>query len=192
MQAAEDKRRLRERARAARQGLPLAEREALSRAACDRVVELAAVASLPAGAVVLGYAASPEELDPAVALARLSARGVRVAYPRVSGPDALTLHACGPEELEPGPFGIRQPCESSATVDRDGISLVIVPGIAFDLRGHRIGYGGGYYDRLLPALRLATSVGVAFDGQIVGEVPAQEHDARVQWVVTPTRTVRAR
>ncbi len=186
-----DKQRIREHARAARRALPPDEHELLSRAACERLLVLPQVTTLPQGSVVLGYAASAEELDPAHALDALRARGMRIAYPRVSGPGSLSLHECDPGTLEPGPFGIRQPCETATALTASRVAFVIVPGVAFDRTGHRLGYGGGFYDRLLTPMQ-ASLAGIAFDGQLVDEVPVEAHDVRVHWVVTPTRTLRAR
>ena len=70
---------------------------------------------------------------------------------------------------------------------------MIVPGVAFDETGARLGYGGGYFDRLLPMLRAdCARIGVAFDEQVLAEIPAEEHDAHVDVVVTPTRVHPAR
>lgn len=189
---ARSKQRIRDRARAARRGLPAEDRDLLSRLACKRLLTVTPVASLASGTVVLGYAASPEELDPVFALDELRDRGVRVALPRISGPGTLALHECTPADLVEGPFGISQPCETSSTIGPDQVRVVIVPGVAFDTHGRRLGYGGGYYDRLLASMRSATFVGLAFDGQLAEEIPAEPHDIRMHWVVTPTRSFDAR
>ena len=67
----------------------------------------------------------------------------------------------------------------------DELDLIIVPGVAFDHAGHRIGRGGGFYDRLLPQYR-AVRVGICFGFQYLETIPAQEHDIRMDWVVTET------
>jgi 5-formyltetrahydrofolate cyclo-ligase len=73
----------------------------------------------------------------------------------------------------------------------ESIDAVIVPGVAFDPQGRRLGYGGGFYDRLLPRLRDdCLRVGVAYDEQLVDELPVAEHDAHVHAVVTPSRVLR--
>ncbi len=196
---AEDKRRIRERARAARQGLPPEERAALSHAACERLLKLPRTFD---ARIVLAYVASPEELNPLHAVIELEKRGARIVMPRITGPGMLSLHYCDAAQLDPtsqdatstleeGPFGIRQPCANSESIAPDQVDLVIVPGIAFDPCGRRVGYGGGYYDRLLPRMRQATLIGIAFDGQITDRVPEEPHDAPVSVVVTPSRTLRA-
>jgi 5-formyltetrahydrofolate cyclo-ligase len=77
-------------------------------------------------------------------------------------------------------------------VDVAAIDWVLVPGVAFDLAGHRIGYGGGYYDRLLPTLREdAPRIAGAFELQIVERVPASAHDLKVDAIVTEARTIVA-
>lgn len=143
--------------------------------------------------VVLAYAALPSEIDPAPAIWRLRARGAAVAYPRIESPGVLGLHLVGHElELVAGPFGLAQPSEHAPRAARDSIDVVILPGVAFDERGRRLGYGGGYYDRLLPTLRPdCIRIGVAFDEQLLPEIPAEEHDANVAIVVTPSRVIRA-
>jgi 5-formyltetrahydrofolate cyclo-ligase len=68
---------------------------------------------------------------------------------------------------------------------------ILLPGIAFDKRGMRLGYGGGYYDRLLPQCRPAcVRIGIGFDEQLLAEIPAEDHDEHVDIVVTPSRVIR--
>ena len=85
-----------------------------------------------------------------------------------------------------GKFQIREPAASCSELPLDGFDLVLVPGLAFDLRGRRLGRGRGYYDRLLAEVRGA-KFGVAFDEQIVAEVPNTSHDVCVDFILTPTR-----
>lgn len=179
---------LRESTRAARQGILAEKRPAFARAAADRALELQEVLR---ATHVLGFAATPEELDPDPLLQALHARGATICLPRITGPGALSVHAYAPGvPLEDGPFGLRQPPADAPTIALDVIDLVIVPGVAFDSTGARLGFGGGYYDRLLARLPLATRVALAFDNQVVAKVPEGPHDQRVDIVVTPTRTLR--
>jgi 5-formyltetrahydrofolate cyclo-ligase len=142
--------------------------------------------------IVLGYHPTHAELDPRAALASLRETGVTIVLPRIVGPGALTLHEVGPfEGLEEGPHGIRQPSVTTPEVARADIDIVIVPGVAFDASGARIGYGGGYYDRLLDRLPSARRIGMAFDVQLVGSIPHEPHDCHMHMVVTPTQVVRA-
>ena len=89
-------------------------------------------------------------------------------------------------DLEVGQFGIREPRASCPRISLNRLDLILVPGIAFDLNGHRLGRGKGYYDRLLAELQ-GEKCGVAFDQQIVSRVPVEPHDMRLNCIVTPTR-----
>ena len=163
--------------------------------AAERVAEaLLALPELAEAHVVLGYGATPEELDPALALAELTALGVTIAYPRIEAPGVLGIHTVlDPSELVSGPFGLREPSADAPRIDPAEVDAVIVPGVAFDEHGRRLGYGGGYYDRLLPLLRPdCARIGLAFDEQLLPQIPAEEHDEHVDLVVTPTRVIRAR
>jgi 5-formyltetrahydrofolate cyclo-ligase len=179
----------RARARRARDGVEHAERRVAAHALARALLELR---ELLAATVVLGYASLPNELDPAPALWRLRKRGVRIAYPRIESPGVLGMHYVDHEmELVPGPFGLAQPGEHAPRAPHDAIDAVIIPAVAFDEQGARLGYGGGYYDRLLPMMRPdCIRIGVAFDEQVLERIPAEEHDAFVDIVVTPHRIIR--
>ena len=112
----------------------------------------------------------------------------RVALPRISDAD-LTFHwvACR-EELRPGRFGISEP-PAEASEAGNGFDLILVPGLAFDLRGGRLGRGKGYYDRFLPTAS-GLRVGVCFEDQIVEAIPGEPHDVRMDFVVTPSAISR--
>jgi len=123
------------------------------------------------------------------------ASGRRLVLPRVDR-DAreLALHAIADldADVAPGYVGIPEPRAACASVAPAEVDFVLVPGVAFDAQGRRLGYGGGFYDRLLPRLRPdAVLVAGAFDEQVVGAVPAASHDARVPLIVTPTRVIVA-
>jgi 5-formyltetrahydrofolate cyclo-ligase len=93
-------------------------------------------------------------------------------------------------ELAPGPWGLLQPPEKEAVwVDdlADGFDLVVVPGVAFDLRGHRIGHGGGFYDRVLYCTQ-AYKVGLVYGELLLEEIPNEPHDIPVDAVVTESAT----
>ena len=113
--------------------------------------------------------------------------GKRIAVP-LCRPASRELIACrieGFDELECGHYGIREPQEDLIRpVPPEEIDAVVVPAVAFDRRGHRLGYGGGYYDRFLPGASRATRIGVAFARQIVTEIPADPHDVRMDRIMT--------
>jgi 5-formyltetrahydrofolate cyclo-ligase len=182
------KRELRRQVRAARGGLGLEARACAASAVAARLLSLPEIAGARA---VLAYAATGEELDPAPVVAALRARGVRIAYPRVCGPGEISLHWAADEELRPGYCGILEPVENAESASIDDIDLVLVPGVAYDGSCRRLGMGGGFYDRLLPNLPAGSiAVGLAFDEQVVSEIPCESHDVALAIVVTPTRTLR--
>lgn len=90
-----------------------------------------------------------------------------------------------------GKFQIREPGATCPELVLTAFDLVLVPGVAFDPRGRRLGRGRGYYDRLLSEVR-GVKCGVAFEEQVVGEVPAEPHDTGVDCVVTPTRWIKVK
>jgi len=168
------------------------QRAARGTAAEDLARALLALPELAAVQTVLAHAALPNELDPLPAIWLLRKRGVRIAYPRIEAPGVLDLHFVDHEfDLVPGPFGLAQPTAHAPRTPHTLIDAVIVPGVAFDERGTRLGYGGGYYDRLLPMCRPdCVRIGVAFDEQLLAHIPAEDHDASMDVIVTPTRVLR--
>ena len=183
------KRAARARAGSARDRL---DRRARQQASADAALLLLDLPDLAPVRVVLAYSALPAEIDPLPAVSVLRRRGVTIAYPRIESPGVLGVHVVDDElELVAGPFGLEQPREQAPRAALHLIDAVIVPGVAFDESAARVGYGGGYYDRLLPRLRPdCLRIGLAFDEQILPEVPAEEHDATVDLIVTQTRVIR--
>lgn len=87
-------------------------------------------------------------------------------------------------DLKPGKFGIPEPVEP---VRAGALNLILVPGIAFDRTGNRLGRGGGFYDRLLAEYPGATAIGLCFDFQLVDSLPVEPHDRPVNWIVTESQ-----
>ena len=178
MDPAEAKKRLRQEMRRRVEAL------APARRALEEELVTAAIQDTPewraAGRVLL-YRSLPTEFS-TVGLANGAWRaGKRVAMPRVTGPGQLALHDVRAwTDLRPGAFGIHEPKADLPEVAAEAVDLAIVPGVAWTKRGERLGRGGGYYDRLTPRLRLAW--GVAFDVQVVGDLPTQGHDVAVHRV----------
>jgi 5-formyltetrahydrofolate cyclo-ligase len=109
----------------------------------------------------------------------------RVLLPVVTGPDTMELREyLGPGSMGTGAFGISEP-QGSAFTDYASIDLAVIPGVAFDASGNRLGRGRGYYDRMLPKLASCGvhTIGVAFDFQKVPEVPCLPHDMKVDEVL---------
>jgi 5-formyltetrahydrofolate cyclo-ligase len=134
------------------------------------------------GMVVGGYHALPEEADPALLLEALVARGCHIAFPRVAAKDQpLEFHRIPDGEvMAKGAYGIREPPDHWPRAVPD---LVLVPLLAFDASGHRLGYGGGFYDRTLEKLRVR-AVGIAYAGQQVDILPRGAHDCPLDAVLT--------
>lgn len=118
-------------------------------------------------------------------LALLDDSGKTALFPRVHGEDLAFYPARGIDAFVPGRFGIPEPPEGPA-FPVDDIDLIFVPGISFDRIGHRIGYGKGYYDRLMRANGHVRTVGVCFDECFVDRLPADSWDVQVECVVTQT------
>ncbi len=186
----ETKRALRERVLAARDSLPPEFRAAASAAICRA---LARRGDFAAASTVLLTSPFGSEWDTMPLLLIALERGKAVALPRVNA-TAHTLELCRLSEpsrdVGPGYRGIPEPQSHCALIAADAIDWVLVPGIAFDTAGHRLGYGGGYYDRLLPQLRRdAARIAGAYEMQLVDRVPAGAHDVPVQGLATELRTV---
>jgi 5-formyltetrahydrofolate cyclo-ligase len=157
---------------------------------------------------VMLYAPMPEELDVWPLLADGLKAGKVVALPRFvrawrghparstgSRQDARSAEAYIPcrvrnlaLDIVTGAFGIREPAAHCAELPINGLDLILTPGLAFDLSGRRLGRGRGFYDQILAARR-GTACGVAFDQQIVTEVPVAPHDVLVNCMLTPTRWI---
>jgi 5-formyltetrahydrofolate cyclo-ligase len=140
------------------------------------------------GAVVSGFAAIRDEINPAPLMTWLQAEGFRLALPVMQGKGKpLMMRAWSPgDAMSPAAWGIAEPLDDKPTVDPD---VVLVPLLAFDTRGYRIGYGGGYYDRTLQRLRKlkpVVAIGLAYDEQRVDAVPVESYDQRLDWVLTPS------
>lgn len=175
---------------ARRDALGLDARARLSAAALERTGDLDAFRQ---ARVVLGYASFGSELDTRPFLHAVLAGGRMLVLPRVDrAARRLALHQVRDLETEllPGTWGIPEPvparCRTVAPADVD---FVLVPGLVFDPRGGRIGYGAGYYDRLLAAWPEPTPplVAAAFELQVVPAVPVLANDRRVDLVVTESR-----
>ena len=172
----------------ARDALPA---DARAHAGAAIVASLAAREDFRAARTLLLSLAFRSEWETRPLLAAALALGKVVGAPRVD-PAKRMLQACAVTDLErdlgPGYLGIDEPLPHCPALPLDRIDWVLVPGVAFDTVGHRIGYGGGYYDRLLPLLRSdARRVAGAFELQVVERVPAATHDLRIDALVTERR-----
>ena len=181
---------LRARILALRDALPPRAHAQASHAIAERI---AALPSLAAATTILATLPFRSEWDTHPLIGAWLARGITVAVPRVDR-DArmLVLHAIGDlsTQVVSGAMGLPEPRADLPVVAADAVDWVLVPGVAFDARGRRLGYGGGYYDRLLPAITVhAPRVAGAFDLQVVDDVPTATHDLCVDCIVTERRTL---
>ena len=142
------------------------------------------------GAVVAGYHVHRDEADPALLLRALAAAGAHIAFPRVIAKDAaLEFHLVPDGEiLHPGAYGIHEPLAHWPRAIPD---ILLVPLLAYDDHGYRLGYGGGYYDRTLAdlsgaALPQARAIGIAYAGQRMDFLPHDAHDYPLHAVLTET------
>ena len=174
--------------RARLDGLTPAERAAASQLL---LAQLKRQSILKSASSILFFAPLSDEPDIWQLLAETLLAGKTVALPRFS-PRTQSYVVAVVRNLETdvqsGQFGIREPGVSCPEIPLNRLDLVLVPGVAFDARGRRLGRGKGFYDRLLPAVN-GTKCGVAFDEQIVEAIPVGLLDIRVNCILTPTRWI---
>ena len=166
--------------RAQRRSLSPSERIRAGVSVSSQVIERCAAAN-----VVAVYLASPDEIDIDFAITELLACGKVVVAPRWTGSEYVLARLTGLSsgDIRLGPMSIREPAEENP-VSPENVDVWIVPGLAFTRKGDRLGYGGGWYDRLLPAASPeALKLGVAHRFQIVSEIDAEAHDCCLDGVV---------
>ena len=135
------------------------------------------------GQTILLYCALPDEVPTMELLDRLIAQRKRVLLPRVVSDTEMEVHCySGKNDLEKGAFGILEPVGERFT-DNASIDVAVVPGMAFDREGHRLGRGRGYYDRFLSRIPYIYKIGVCFPWQLVDSVPTDEHDIKMDCVI---------
>ena len=132
--------------------------------------------------VVLAYYSLPDEVDTHVLIDELVAEGKTVLLPKVLDDTTMELRRyTGPQDLCEGAYHIMEPVGMTFT-DLSQIDVALIPGVAFDAQGHRLGRGKGYYDRFLSLISTKT-LGLCFDFQKVAEVPVEAQDVAVDKVV---------
>ena len=148
--------------------------------------------ALEPAAIVSGFSAIRDEIDPEPLLTRLAAKGHRLCLPVMQGKGLpLVFRAWEPgDEMASATWGIAEPLPSQPLYEPD---VVLVPLLAFDAQGYRLGYGGGFYDRSLQRLRKLkpiVAVGIGFDEQKIDAVPHLDYDQPLDWVLTPSGPLR--
>ena len=182
---------LRKRLRGLRNTTPASACDARSQRIVQRLLELTALTRATRVAlfwpIVVRHEVDLRPLDEA-----LRARGARVAYPAIDPESgAMTFRfVAAVTDLEVQGYGFAEP--PATAEEATELDAVLVPALALDSRGHRIGYGAGYYDRTLPRFcPPGVSIGVAYDFQLLVEVPLTEGDVACDWIVTDTRVLAA-
>jgi 5-formyltetrahydrofolate cyclo-ligase len=181
---------LRVAAQARRDALPADVRKEAADAIASRTFPLAIVP----GVIVSGFMPLKSEINPLPLMQKLHEVGARLALPVIAGrglPLIMRAWAWG-EDLDRGQWGIREPRPGAAEVEPD---ILLVPLLAFDRAGHRLGYGAGYYDMTIGRLRTikpVTAIGLAFAAQEVAKIPATERDARLDLVLTEREAIDLR
>lgn len=186
MNVAEQKAAVRTQVRAALRALPIAERAAASAAIRERVLSSAAWQSARG---VLLFRALPDEPDLDALFDAALAGGKTVALPRYSTElrayEAALVRDLS-QDCATGRYGVVEPAAHCPRIELNQLDFALVPGVAFDPAGRRLGRGKGYYDRLLERFR-GTRCGVAFEAQMVAALPEEPHDVKLNCLATPSR-----
>ena len=177
---------LRTKLRAMRKSLSPETQRLAGEAVCERVLSLAAYKNAER---VMAYIACRGELDVSPVIGDILASGKTLLLPRCEADGTLTARKItSPEALLPGAYGIPEPAEDAEIAPPESIDLILVPGVAFDGEGVRLGQGGGYYDRLLSETS-AVKAGICHDAALIDRVPREAHDIRMDAVITPTAMI---
>lgn len=155
------------------------ERSVLSGRAVNR---LSLLREIKKANVIFCYISFGTEVSTLALLDWLLLTGKEVCVPRVSGNEMFAMTYSGLEDCEIGRFGIPEPCGGRIVSPRE-IDVCIAPGLAFDRRGNRLGYGKGYYDRFFASFA-GVRIGLCFDFQIVDRVPAEDFDRKIEMIVS--------
>ena len=177
---------LRARCRQLRDELGETNRLRSSQAICDHILKWP---GLPSSGAVFTYLPMRGEVDLQPLIA--AAPGLRWAIPRVveTPTHQLVFHAYDPERLVRHRFGMLEPDPTLPAIEPEQASLILVPGLAYTRAGYRLGYGGGYYDRLLSKPGHAPTLGVCFLALLLSEIPHEPHDIPVDYIVTEEERV---
>ena len=179
--------------RALRRALTRKEHKRASKVICNKLIDdnriSVAANSFDGGGAVAVYLATPDEIDLSDFIHEMLDRGVKVVAPRWNGKTykLVRLKSLSEGDLRRGPMGILEP-KASRIIKPSKVAAWIVPGLAFTIHGDRLGYGGGWYDRLMANAK-GFKIGVAHDFQIVENLPHEPHDIQLIRIVTEVRHI---
>ena len=176
-----------------RDSMDAADNKRLSGTICRSLIALSAYES---SKTIMCFVSFRSEVNTGIIIKNILDRGKRLVVPvvdiRTKSLKLSYVNSIG--DLVPGAYGIPEPSPSSfREASPEDIDLVLVPGACFNLKGYRIGYGGGYYDKFLPEIRKdALSLGLCFDFQIVSSIEPEKHDIPVDMVLTEKRMIKTK
>ncbi|MDP3097932.1 MAG: 5-formyltetrahydrofolate cyclo-ligase [Syntrophales bacterium] len=186
-----DKRGIRKRIMTLRNAMPL---EAIAAKSCEIVRRLKELQEIRESSTLMVFLSFGSEVVTDGLIVWGWEAGKRIVVP-FCHPESRELTPCllgDFAELETGHYGIREPkADRLIPVPREEIDAVLIPAVAFDRQGRRVGYGGGYYDRFLPEIPRAARIGAAFACQIVAEIPPDPHDVPADRIVTEDELILA-
>ncbi|HDP74867.1 MAG TPA: 5-formyltetrahydrofolate cyclo-ligase [Bacteroidales bacterium] len=156
----------------------------LARQKADYILsEIESIDSFRQAKTVLAFWSLPDEIDTHKFVTKWASHK-RIVLPVVNGDELELRLFTGLEQMEKtNSFGIMEP-KTGLLIKPEEIDFAIIPGVAFDLKGNRLGRGKGYYDRTMPLLKNAVKLGIAYEFQLIGSVPVSEHDVPVDLVIS--------
>lgn len=176
---------LREKMRKRRQGMPLKEKESADRDIAQHVLALSVVRR---ARTICINSSTVEEADTHSLILMFLDQGKRVVVPRVVGSTIKLFSIRSLDDIAPGRWGIREPKEYCPSLAPGEVDIFIIPGVAFDRLGHRLGMGKGYYDRLLADIAVP-KIGLAYAVQMVPHVPSRSHDILMTTIITEQEVI---
>lgn len=168
-----------------RRQIPSSRQREMSKEACRRAMDIPGVKEAD---ILMAYAPIRDEMDPFPLIEAWWRKQGTVVFPSVEDGRICPRRVDRRDQLVPGAFGVPEPTPKQEAVPPQAIDVIIVPGVAFDERGARIGYGAGYYDRFLPQTKwTAVRIGLTYSCCLFQELPLEPHDAIMDWIVAEHR-----
>ncbi len=180
-----DKENLRNQYRRIREEIPAAARKSAARRIAAQLMPILEFI----GARTVGvYVSKESEVDTRTLIAAMAKKKIRAAAPKVVQNQIQFFLIKSLKDCAPGAFGVLEP-RTANPVNAGKLDAVLVPGIVFDSKGYRLGYGKGFYDKFLSALDLFNTIGLCYDKTLVPNLPSEDRDVPVNWIITETRAL---